>query len=94
MKRRYQKLIVLVLAFLLLTVFIALFFHHHADGSHSLDCAVCRYVQQAVLFFVAAAIFIFASISSRYFYFSSEKLSAFLCISNLKNRAPPFLSIY
>ena len=88
-----SKLIIFALVLLTLAAFIAVFFHHHEDGSHTPDCPICRLVQQVVCFFILAvfAFFLVIFFSRQFFCPSFQNLAGFLLTSNLEGRAPPFL---
>jgi hypothetical protein len=92
-----RKLIKIHPLFVLMTVLLVMasislaLFHHHENGQHSQDCAVCRFVQQIFCVFVLAFIaFIIAKARTlRFFVLSSEKLTRLFLAATLPCRAPP-----
>jgi len=87
--KNVRKLILIVGAILALSALVLLVFHHHADGGHTNECFVCRFLSYFSFLFIVAVGF-FISFSSRKFEpVSVQKFSPLLFAFNLKGRAPP-----
>ncbi len=89
--RHTQKTIFKIFAILLLAGLALTLFHHHVDGQHLSDCAVCRLAAQIFGVVLLALVFITRMVSRR---FSASAPKTFFSLSltpNLLGRAPPVL---
>ena len=89
-----KKGFIAFIALSLLAVFAFTLLHHHEDGNHSQDCALCRLVQSIFcLFALAFAALIGLGLKkARFFSFGPKTLVSRFNALTLLNKAPPRLS--
>jgi len=89
-----KKGFIALIALSLLVVFAFTLLHHHEDGNHSQDCALCRLVQTIFcLFALAFAALIGLGLkNTRFFSSRFQNLVSRLYALTLLNKAPPLLS--
>ena len=87
---RYQ-MIFKILAIVLLAGLALVLLHHHADGQHTNDCAVCRLAAQIFGIVLLALVFVTRIISGRLSASAPKTFLSLLLTPNLLSRAPPIL---
>jgi len=92
-KRKILKLIFVLTAVILLSVFFLVPFHQHEDGQHHADCPLCRFAKDVLGFFLLAAAVLSAFLSRKEFVpFFEDRFPNRLLLPSLQNRPPPVLS--
>lgn len=89
---RTQKTIFKILTVLLLAGMALVIFHHHADGQHTNDCAVCRLAAQIFCIVLTASLFIARALLVRFPALATKTFFSLLLTPNLLGRAPPSFS--
>lgn len=92
MRNLTQKTLFKMLAVLLLAGLALVLFHHHADGQHTSDCAICRLAVRMFGIVLLAAASIVRMIAQRTPASTPKTLFSLLLTPNLLGRAPPALS--
>ena len=89
MRTLTQKTLFKVLTVLLLAGLALLLFHHHTDGNHTSDCAVCRLAAQMFGVILVAVAFMIHRTTERIHTAIPKTFSSLLLTPNLLSRAPP-----